>query len=260
MTTSKQDIQKAIEHFKTGDLRHNALSLFKILGYNTERENGLDTPQYKTLKDTYELSLNEERAKVNEWTYVDVLFQLSQNEMIKQVSLFDTRKIDQTIIESYLFFTIELSETDYTRTELSQISREVNRCFPMPVLILFKYGATITLSVINRRLHKRKGEVAADVLEKVTLIKDIQIQKTHRAHIEILFDLSFEELKSRHNFFNFVELHKAWQKTLDTNELNVFLANCPIGTFGQLTMLNFHQMINQMKVGNFAIQKISFGF
>ena len=107
MATTKQDIQQAIERFKTGDLRQNALSLFKILGYNTERENGLDTPQYKTLKDTYELTLNEEKAKVNEWIYVDVLFQLSQNEMIKQVSLFDTRKIDQTIIESYLFFTIE---------------------------------------------------------------------------------------------------------------------------------------------------------
>ena len=43
---------------------------------------------------------------------------------------------------------------------------------------------------------------------------------THRAHIEILFDLSFDELKNDYGFTNFVELHNAWQKTLDTSELN----------------------------------------
>ena len=36
-----------------------------------------------------------------------------------------------------------------------------------------------------------------DVLEKVTLIKDINILIPHRAHIEILFDLSFDELKDK---------------------------------------------------------------
>ena len=59
-----------------------------------------------------------------------------------------------------------------------------------------------------------------DVLEKVTLIKDISTKNPHRAHVEILFDLSFPELLRVHNFTNFVELHNAWQKTLDTKELN----------------------------------------
>ncbi len=222
MTTTKSAVKEAIERFESGDLRQNALHLFRKLGYNTEREGGLDTPQYQAFSDAYDsnLVLNEDRAKVHEWTYVDVLFQLSQDEMSKQGSLFDTRQVDQTIIESYLFLVIELEESSYTRTELSQITREVNRCFASPVLVLFKYDNALTLSVINRRLHKRKGVGAADILEKVTLIKDIQIQNTHRAHIEILFDLSFDELKSRLGFSNFVELHNAWQKTLDTSELN----------------------------------------
>lgn len=45
--------------------------------------------------------------------------------------------------------------------------------FPMPVMILFKHGSLLTLSVINRRLHK--WDESKDVLEKVTLIKDIRI-------------------------------------------------------------------------------------
>jgi len=88
----------------------------------------------------------------------------------------------------------------------------------MPAMILFSYNGLLTFSVINRRLHKKdKGK---DVLEKVTLIKDINIHEPHRAHVEILFDLSFDELHRKHGFTNFVELHQAWQKTLDTKELN----------------------------------------
>ncbi|KXK30064.1 MAG: hypothetical protein UZ01_01537 [Candidatus Brocadia sinica] len=128
---------------------------------------------------------------------------------------------------------IELKNKHYDRGRLSQITREVNKLFPMPVMILFKHGNTLTLSVINRRLHKR--DKSKDVLEKVTLIKDIRISTagggvrrtgvenepvTHRAHIEILFDLSFDGLKNKHGFTNFVELHNTWQKTLDTSELN----------------------------------------
>ncbi|MBK7918715.1 MAG: hypothetical protein IPJ94_21140 [Chloroflexi bacterium] len=67
-------------------------------------------------------------------------------------------------------------------------------------------------------MNKQDG--SKDVLEKVTLIKDIRLANPHRAHIEILFDLSLDELFRIHSCGNFVELHKAWQKTLDSSELN----------------------------------------
>ncbi len=84
----------------------------------------------------------------------------------------------------------------------------------MPVMILFQHGDTLTFSIIDRRLHKR--DTTKDVLQKVTLIKDIRLENPHRAHVEILEDLAL------HNYdvSNFVELHNAWQKTLDTKELN----------------------------------------
>ena len=88
----------------------------------------------------------------------------------------------------------------------------------MPVMLVFRYGDFLTLAIINRRLHKR--DESKDVLEKVTLIKDIYVARPHRAHIEILFDLSFDELLTRFAFTNFVALHAAWQKTLDTSILN----------------------------------------
>ncbi len=121
-------------------------------------------------------------------------------------------------IQSYLFLAIELRRDRYSRTELAQITRAVNRVFDMPALLIFKHGSTLTFSIINRRLHKR--DQSRDVLEKVTLIKDVVIAQPHRAHIEILHDLSFGQLQARRGCQTFTELHAAWAKTLDIQELN----------------------------------------
>ena len=216
----KLSIKEALQSFAKGNLTEKSLNLFENLGYVTERRAPLHKPTYAEFKDTYigDKKFDEAKTKTSEWKYVDLLFQLSKEEVLKQATLFDTKQVERTVIETYLFFTIELSADEYSRTELSIITREINRLFPMPAMILFKHGKTLTLSVINRRLHKRDDN--KDVLEKVTLIKDIVIENPHRAHIEILFDLTFDELKSKHQFTNFVELHNAWQKTLDTKELN----------------------------------------
>lgn len=222
MTTEefKTNIQDALQVFAKGNLTKNSLELFSKLGYNTERRAPLDKPTFEEFQDTYisDQKFDEAKARVKEWKYVDLLFQLSREEVSQQANLFDTKQVDKTIIETYLFFALELTGEDYNRTDLSNITREINRLFPMPVMVLFKYGNKLTFSVINRRLHKR--DETKDVLEKVTLIKDISIETPLRAHIEILFDLSFQELLNKHQFTNFVELHNAWQKTLDTKELN----------------------------------------
>jgi hypothetical protein len=216
----KKDIKTSLHNFSAGNLTENALNLFKVLGYITERQAPLDKTTFVGFSETYlyDKKFDIERARVDEWKYIDLLFQLSKEEVLKQTSLFDTKQVDRTIIETYLFITIELSGFEYSRTVLAQITREINRVFPMPVLILFKYYQNLTLSVINRRLHKR--DESKDVLEKVTQIKDIKIETPHRAHLEILFDLSFDELNRKYHFSNFIELHNAWQRTLDTKELN----------------------------------------
>ncbi len=220
-TETKQGIKASIEAFQNGNLTENAISFFKALSYNIERQQPFEEKSYSCFKELYldsDTRFNKDKALVSHWNYIDLLFQLSRDEISLQHGSLDTKQVDQTIIETYLFFTIELKEESYVRSALSQITREINKVFPMPVMVLFKHGKTLTLSVIKRRLHKRDEQ--KDVLEKVTLIKDISTEKPHRAHIEILFDLSFDELLRIHKFSNFVELHNAWQETLDIKELN----------------------------------------
>ena len=222
----RQAIVESLASFGKGSFRINATRLFNTLGYESEKTIDLsrNSPDNFLLEVDRENRLSKERALFAKWQSVDFVFQITEEEIRgfdkSQLALhFDaSKKIDNRIIESYLILALRLRKGHYTRTDLSNITRGINRLFPMPALILFLHGETLTLSVINRRLHKR--DQTKDVLEKVTLIKDIRFADPHRAHVEILYDLSFEKLWERHRFRHFVGLHDAWQKTLDTNELN----------------------------------------
>ena len=220
MNEIKPHIKESITAFVQGGLTERSLALFNILGYNTKRQSPLAKKTYQGFKDAYldgNSRFNEDKALVREWKSIDLLFQLSKDEITTRHGLFDTRQVDRTVIETYIFFVVELSRGHYSRTALSHITREINKVFPMPVMVLFKHGQALTLAVISRRLHKRDEQ--KDVLEKVTLIKDISIETPHRAHIEILFDLSFQELLRERKFTNFVELHNAWAKTLNMDSV-----------------------------------------
>jgi hypothetical protein len=226
---TKQLIKSAINGFDEKNLTDQSIHLFNTLGYNTKRRNPFTNKSFQEFQDNFgdffaEKKFNAAKALTKDWKYIDLLFQLTKNEVSDQENLFNTGKVKwegedkETVIETYLFFVVELINSDYSRSQLAQITREINKIFPMPAMLLFKYGDHLTLSIINRRLHKK--DTQKDVLEKVTLIKDVSIKNPHRAHLEILFDLSFDELKRNYKFTNFVELHNAWQDTLDIKELN----------------------------------------
>ncbi len=223
---TKQAIAKSLAGFVDQPLPAAATALFESLGYKSQKRIALNPNTPETFVATFakEKPLNSDHALLADWQSVDFLFQLTDDEVHaaaagNQQFLFDSKgKWNGAAIESYLFFAITLAKPHYTRTELSGITRAVNRLFPMPAMLLFRHGETLTLAVINRRLHKR--DESKDVLEKVTLIKDIRFANPNRAHIEILFDLSFDALREKHDFANFVALHRAWQETLDIQALN----------------------------------------
>lgn len=220
----KNSISTALKNFSSGAIKDNAIAFFNALGYDSQKRIDKDTPTefLALLDENVGPKFNQTHALFNEWQAVSLLFQLTDDEMSSaNGDLFQSsQKIDNAIIESYLFFAITLQNNDknYSRTALSKITREINKSFSMPVLVLFKHGETLTLAIINRRLHKR--DESKDVLEKVTLIKDINFNQPHRAHIEILHDFSLEELRARQKIDSFIALHQAWEKVLDTSELN----------------------------------------
>ena len=85
-------------------------------------------------------------------------------------------------------------------------------------MVIFRYGAVLTLAIINRRPNLR--DRTRQVLEKVTLIKDIHLDSPKRAHIDIVSDLYLHRLIENEGVNNFDTLDKAWEGILNTEELN----------------------------------------
>lgn len=220
----KKAIEAALTKFPGQMLADAASQLFEVLGYSSNKRLKLTPNNLDNFLATFAegKSLNDRYALTGEWKSIDFLFQLSDDEIRaagNRQFLFESNGLyNGAVINSYLFFALELKRSQYTRTALAGITRELNKLFAMPALVLFRHGETMTLAVIPRRLSKK--DAGKDVLEKVTLIKDVQCRDTHRAHIEILVDLSLDALHDKYGFTNFVQLQNAWQKTLDSSELN----------------------------------------
>ncbi|MBP1467705.1 Eco57I restriction-modification methylase domain-containing protein [Candidatus Chloroploca sp. M-50] len=221
-TALRHTITAALARFTAPSLLGPAVELFAALGYQSKRRFDVEPHGGHELIDALGLTgkLNAERALLEQWHAAELVFQLTADEVNAsgQLPLFDTRQVEQTRIESYLFIVVDLLGASYTRTQLAMITREVNRYLPMPVFVLFRHGAALTFAVIDRRLHQRDAN--RDVLEKITLIKDIVFAQPHRAHVEILADLALSQLVHEHSVSNFVELHRAWRSVLDSSALN----------------------------------------
>jgi len=218
----KQQIETALRAFSGSDLRTASIGLLNSLDYQSEKTLDLDnTPDaFLAEFDKRDRKFRKDKALFDRWKSVEFLFQITDDEVRNtgaQGTLFDSG-YDHGNYQSYLFFALDLKKNHYTRTQLADITREINLLFDMSAMLLIRHNGALTFSIIDRRLHKK--DQSRDVLEKVKLIKDIRYQDPHRAHIEILHDLSLQALMSKHECRDFKQLHEAWRTTLDTNELN----------------------------------------
>ena len=215
----KEIIQKTVQQFANGKTAINALAFFKTLGYDTTITIAQTENSYGSFKQNFvDLSVNkngfnENKVLANDWVSIDFLFQLADN-----LTGIKGGKVNNQIINSIVFASIELSGSSYSKSQLAEITRQVNLIFAMPVVLLFKYNNCITLSIIHRRINKQDEQ--KDVLEKVSLIKDIAILNPHRAQVEILNDFAFSNLSNKKNPSNFVELLAAWETVFNTKTLN----------------------------------------
>jgi type I restriction-modification system DNA methylase subunit len=218
-TERKQAINQHIQAFANQPLRKAALSLFAALGYESDRT--VETPSVADFRRQFdpESKLEHPTALIENWQSVDLLFQITDVELSQQTTLFKDESVKTSLLQSYVFIAIELTEDGYARGKLAGIARQINRIFPMPVMVLFKIAGQFSIAVINRRLNKRDD--SKDVLGKVTLILNISIEKPHPGHLDILASFSLTELtESRRVIQNFDQLHAAWEEVFNVELLN----------------------------------------
>jgi len=205
-------VQSALATFQTRPLKEAACQLLKTLGYRSDRSLSGPDSSPRSFLDLFGSghAFDQAKALVPDWKSADLLFQLTDQELSRESSLFTDHSVQRGLLKSYVFIATELKSGDYARGKLSAITRQINRLFPMPVMVLFRHQNRLTIAVINRRANKL--DESKDVLGKVTLIRDIAFTQPHRGHLDILTSLALENL--HHSSFNlhpsFDTLHAAW--------------------------------------------------
>ena len=222
MPDLRQDIAAALAHFQTLPLKDASRQLLARLGYKSDKFlSGAGSRPQDFLKDFASgHPLDEGKAFVPEWKSADLIFQLTDEELSRESTLFTDDSVQRSLLKSYIFIAIELKGADYARGKFSGIARQINRLFPMPVMVVFKHGDRLTIAVINRR--RNKLDESKDVLGKVTLISGIDLTNPHRGHLEIISSLALPNLvhPQKKPITDFDTLHAAWEQIFNVELLN----------------------------------------
>ena len=222
---TREALSRALAGLADGPLRAGAAALFGALGYRSERTLGLGSAaEVVAWLDELAASrgkplTDKRRAPFAEWRDAEVLFQLADSEIAAaRGGLLDGAGFDAGRVKSFQFAAVDMKGGAYPRAQLAGAARAVNACLAMPAIILFRHGAHVTLAAVHRHPHRRGG--ARDVLEKVTLVKDVRCADPHRAHLDILAALALPRLAAEEGARDFDSLHRAWERALDIEALN----------------------------------------
>jgi type I restriction-modification system DNA methylase subunit len=224
----RQAVLNAIKAFTTTALARASTRLLEALGYTSEKsaDLGIDAETFLSNIEQFKPDLgeiNRGKVKATQWKSCAFLFQLTNDEIpslaVGQAPLGADTKMARGQIESFVFVAIELKGDHWSRTDLAGITREINRRFPMPAIVIFRHGELLSLAVIDRRVNLRDSN--RDVIDsRITVIKDVRLSNPHRAHLDILSSLALENLGEKRRPSNFDELYEAWIEALSTQKLN----------------------------------------
>ncbi len=223
---NKEAIKSALAAISAGDFLEKSKDLLATLGYCSERTIELSG----TVDDFFEEfpALNPNTKTEQEFRdnaeSVKLVFQFTSDEIADdlQQTLFESASFDKGNTDSFLFCAVELKDNSYSRTKYAEFTREINKRLGAPTVVLFRVANRLTIGFTDRRPNLTDENL--DVLGQVTLIKDIRLNNPHRAHLDILSELSFEDsvnwMNANKKPKNFDGLLAAWLAKLDTEELN----------------------------------------
>lgn len=212
-------IRDSISGLAGADLAGAGRALLDVMGYRSPKT--LDAPaapgQFLAA-----LGMDAARFETVRWRAVHFLFQLTGDELPALSRGGDPatgENFQRGAIDSFVFLAIDLDDGGWSRRQLVAIVRALNRGFAMPAIVLFRHGGQATLTVIDRRANRR--DASRDVVGgRISLIKDMDLARPHRAHVEILADLSLAALARRKAPSDFRALYDLWLETLSAAELN----------------------------------------
>ena len=228
MTDLKVKIADALAACKSGDFASRAEELLGVLGYRSDRSLADQTGRVDDFLGTFPLDGAATQSEGEFRAYAasaHLIFQVGNEEIAAELqhSLFSDSGFKRDDEYSFLFVAVELSGEQYPRGKYAQFTREINKRLQASTVVLFRNSAgLLTMAFAHRRPNKRNAD--RDVLGSVSLIREINPADPHRAHIDILEQLSIDRrlkwIDNHGKSPNFDGLLAAWLDTLNTEELN----------------------------------------
>ena len=221
----KREIESALAAMNGGDFLETSKNLLEVLDYHA--------PLTEELPETVEDFIQEYPAEKTDTKTeqefrknaksIELVSQVGSDEIVdSQPDRFESRTFDKGLIKSFVFCTVELKDKDYSRSKYAEFTREINKRTTLATVVFFRVKNRLTIGFVGRRPSQL--DESKDVLEKATLIKDIRLDNPHRAHLDILFELSLKEcakwMTAEEQPKNFDGLLEAWLARLGTEELN----------------------------------------
>jgi len=130
------------------------------------------------------------------------------------------QEADKKINNDYnglMVFAVKLNDNKktLTRSDIADLTRAFNRASQfMPVVLLVKYGNFLTFSTSERMKYQQTWR-PGEKIGKVSMLKDIDILKTHAGHLRIL-----EYLIKKSEVKNFNGLYEQWKQVFNIQILN----------------------------------------
>ena len=218
---------------RSGDLAEGAMRLFRTLGYESTRlVPGTDDDSPSAFLErlqanvTDTLSEQEFRKVVSS---VKLLFQVTDSEIQTAAStqgdIFSSMAdaSDTNITQSFFFAVAQLKGETHPRGVYARVAREINKRLPLATVVLMRNDSNnVSLAFVDRREHRRHPGRA--VLGNVALLREINTNEPHRAHLDILSELALDDrlgwMANNGTRNDFAGLLTAWLDVLNTEELN----------------------------------------
>ena len=226
--TATEAIQTVLAATTGGVFAEKATNLLAVLGYRSDHvppTNPASVGDFIAEYPAPKPGTQSEAVFADNAQSVRILFQFTDAEITSttQGALLNAEGFNTGNARSFLFVAVELKGDNYARGQYVAFTREINKRWQIPTVVLFRTAAhRVTLAFVHRRPNRRDPN--RDVLGSVSLIREIDAANPHRAHLDILADLSLQErllwMDSHGKAHNFDGLLEAWLDALDTEALN----------------------------------------
>ncbi len=237
MESQQQDYQEiknalsAFQETKEFALFHASQKLFEVLGFSlfSEEEN-FDLPFLLfTLDETAFIDRTHRKLLANHSITANLVGFLTTDSLNhRSKEAFNLETLAQKKYASgLLVFSLELP-FEPKKADLIALTRMFNRNYEQtPAILVFRYPKTtfdnsqrtfISVTTALRKDRQKKSQYEGEVIQKVSMIRDIDVQNPHRGHLQIIDDMRAD--KHGKKLTSFEDLYTQWRNVFDLNLLN----------------------------------------